>query len=168
MPTKKKVHAIERTINSICRGMGLVAICVLVAMMILTVLDVFLRRVFNSPIPFSLELVEFMMVLTGFLGLAWCALSGSHIRVDLIMSIMPKRAQGIIDSLCYLAGLGISGIIAWRSVMESLAIKQLHTHSTVLGIPIFPFHLVVAAGFAALTLSILILLVRSIKEAVKR
>lgn len=167
MQTKKKAHAIEKTINSISRGMGFIAICILVAMMILTVIDVFLRRVFNSPIPFSLELVEFMMVLTGFLGLAWCAMSESHIKVDLIMSSMPRRAQGIIDSLCYLAGLGISGIIAWRSVMESLAIRKLHTESSVLGIPIFPFHLVVAAGFGALALSILILLAKSLKEAVK-
>ena len=147
--------------------MGFIAICILVAMMILTVLDVFLRRVFNSPIPFSLELVEFMMVLTGFLGLAWCAMSESHIRVDLIVSRMPTRARGIIDSLCYLAGFGISVIIAWRSVMECLAIRKLHTESTVLGIPIFPFYLVVAAGFAALALAILILLARSLKEAVK-
>jgi len=167
MPTMKKTHFIKRTINSISRGMGFIAICILVAMMILTVLDVFLRRVFNSPIPFSLELVEFMMVVTGFLGLAWCAMSGAHIRVDLIVSRMPARAQGIIDSLCYLAGFGISAIIAWRSVMESLAIRKLHTESTVLGIPIFPFYWVVAAGFAALALSILILLARSLKEAAK-
>ena len=147
--------------------MGFIAVCILVAMMILTVLDVILRRVFNSPIPFSLELVEFMMVMTGFLGLAWCAMSESHIRVDLIVSKMPTRVRGIIDSLCYLAGFGISGIIAWRSVMECLAIRKLHTESTVLGIPIFPFYLVVAAGFAALALAILILLARSLKEAGK-
>jgi TRAP-type C4-dicarboxylate transport system permease small subunit len=167
MPTTERSNVISRIIQSISRGMGFIAICVLVAMMLLTVLDVFLRRVFNSPIPFSLELVEFMMVLTGFLGLAWCAMSESHIRVDLIVSKMPARVRGIIDSLCYLAGLGISGIIAWRSVMECQAIRKLHTQSAVLGIPIYPFYLVVAAGFAALALAILILLVRSLKEAVK-
>ena len=167
MPTIEKSNVLSRIIHSISRGMGLIAICILVAMMILTVLDVFLRRVFNSPIPFSIELVEFMMVFTGFLGLAWCAMSESHIRVDLIVSRMPTRAQGIIDSLCYLAGFGICGIIAWRSVMESLAIRKLHTESSVLGIPIFPFYLVVAAGFAALALAILISLARSLKEAVK-
>lgn len=167
MPPEKKTPVPSRVIHSISRGLGLIAICVLVVMMILTVLDVFLRRVFNSPIPFSIELIEFMMVFTGFLGLAWCAKSDSHIRVDLIVSKMPTRAQGIIDSLCYLAGFGICGIIAWRSVMESLAIQELHTESSVLGIPIFPFYLVVAAGYAALSLSILISLARSLKEAVK-
>ena len=167
MPIMKKAPFITRTINTISKSLGLIAICILVMMMILTVLDVFLRRVFNSPIPFSLELIEFMMVLTGFLGLAWCATSGSHIRVDLIVSSMPARARGIIDSLCYLAGFGMSVIIAWQSVMECMAIREMHTESPVLGIPKYPFYLVVAAGFAALALSVLILLARSLKEASK-
>ena len=165
MPIMKKASFITRMINTISRSLGLIAICILVMMMILTVLDVFLRRVFNSPIPFSLELVEFMMVLTGFLGLAWCAMSESHIRVDLIVSRMSARARGIIDSLCYLAGFGISVIIAWQSVTESLAIREMHTESPVLGIPKYPFYLVVAAGFAALALSMLILLARRIQVA---
>ena len=167
MAKRENTNIIDRAVKSISRGFGIIAIFILVLMMLFTVTDVILRKIFNTPIPGGLELIEFMMIFTGFLGLAWCALSGMHIRVDLVVSKMSRRTQGIIDSLCHFTGISMSIIIAWRSILEGLATRQLHTESAVLAIPIFPFYFVLATGFAVLGLSILILLLRALKEAFK-
>jgi len=148
--------------------MGVIAICVLVVMMLFTVLNVVMRAFFNSPIPGDVELSEVAMVCVGFLGLAWCALKGMHIRVDLVVSLLPKRIQAVIDSFGYLMGLGITILLTWRGFAEGQSYRELDIRSASLDFPIFPFYWIVALGYAVLCLAILVLLVRSLSEAIKK
>lgn len=158
----------EGIIDAISRVLGIISIVFLLAMMLLTVSDVVLRKFFNSPIFGSVELIEIMMVITGFLGLAWCALKGGHIKVDLIVESMPRRWQGIIDSFIYILSFGICIILAWRSISESNFIREMNNTTPSLDIPLFPFYYVLTAGFTMLSLTILVLLVKSVKKALKK
>jgi TRAP-type C4-dicarboxylate transport system permease small subunit len=148
--------------------LGIIAIGTLVAMMLFTVANVVLRAFFNRPIPGDAELIEIAMVCTGFLGVAWCALKGKHIRVDLFVSFLPKRAQDIIDVLGYIAILGVSVIIAWQSIIEGLANRQMDRLSPSLEIPIFPFNWVTGLGYGVLCLALLVLIAKSIREVLKK
>lgn len=159
---------IESKINFLSRLMGIIAICVLVLMMLFTVLNVVMRAFFNSPIPGDVELIEVGMVCVGFLGLAWCALRGMHISVDLVVSFLPKRIQAVFDSFGYLIGLGISILLAWRGFLEGIGNRDLNSLSATLGFPMYPFYWVVALGYGVLCLAILVLLVRSLSEAIKK
>jgi TRAP-type C4-dicarboxylate transport system permease small subunit len=159
---------IESKINLMSRVLGITAICVLVVMMLFTVLNVVMRAFFNSPIPGDVELIEVGMVCVSFLGLAWCAVKGMHIRVDLVVTFLPKRIQNIIDSFGYLIGLGIFILLAWRSFLEGVSNRGLHNLSATLGFPIFPFYWVTALGYAVLCLAVLILMVRSFSGAIKK
>ncbi|MDB9822352.1 TRAP transporter small permease [Deltaproteobacteria bacterium] len=158
----------ESKISAISRIMGIIAIAVLVAMMLFTVANVILRAFFNSPIPGDVELIEIAMVCTSFLALGWCAIKGRHIKVDLVVSFLPKRLQRIIDSFGYLIGLATCFIIAQQSIMEGLAHREGNYMSASLGIPVYPFYWITALGFAILCLTILVLLVRSLTEAIKK
>jgi TRAP-type C4-dicarboxylate transport system permease small subunit len=158
----------EGKIDTGSRIMGIIAIGILMAMMLFTVLNVALRAFFDLPLPGDVELIELAMVCTGFLGLAWCAMKGKHIRVDLVVSFLPKRAQNIIDSFCYLAALGACIIIAWQSIQEGFANREIDRLSASLGIPIFPFYWITALGYGFLCLALFVLIMRSLKEAVKK
>ena len=158
----------ENKINLLSRLTGIFAICVLVAMMLLTVLNVVMRAFFNSPIPGDVELIEVGMVCVGFLGLAWCATKGMHISVDLVVTFLPKRSQAVIDSFGYLIGLGISILLAWRGFMEGVANREMNNLSSTLGFPLFPFYWITALGYGVFCLAILVLLVRSLSEAIKK
>jgi TRAP-type C4-dicarboxylate transport system permease small subunit len=164
----KAAQSAEDKIEIVSRILGIIAIGVLVAMMLFTVLNVVLRAFFNRPIPGDVELIEISMVCTSFLGVAWCAMKEKHIRVDLLVSFLPKRAQGIIDSFCYLLALGATIIIAWQSIQEGFANREIDRLSASLGIPIFPFYWVTALGYGVLSLAILVLIVRSLIKAVNK
>jgi TRAP-type transport system small permease protein len=159
---------IESKIDMLSRFMGIIAIFVLVVMMLFTVLNVVMRAVFNSPIPGDVELIEVGMVCVGFLGLAWCALRGMHISVDLVVSFFPRRVQAVFDVFSYVIGLAISILMAWRGFLEGIANRDLNNMSATLGFPIYPFYWVTATGYAVLCLAILVLLVKSISEAVNK
>jgi TRAP-type C4-dicarboxylate transport system permease small subunit len=162
------IRSAEGKIYSLSRFLGIIAIVILVAMMLFTVLNVVLRAFFNRPIPGDVELIEIAMVCTGFLGLAWCAVKERHIRVDLLVQFFPKRAQGIIDTIGYIGALGACVIIAWQSINEGLANREMETATASLNIPIFPFYWVTAAGYSLLCFALLVLIVRAIRKGVTK
>jgi TRAP-type C4-dicarboxylate transport system permease small subunit len=158
----------EKAVYNLSRALGIIAIVILVAMMLFTVLNVVMRAFFNRPIPGDVELIEIAMVCTGFLGLAWCAIKEKHIRVDLLVQFFPKRGQAIVDIIGYLGALGACVIIAWQSINEGLANKGLETASASLEIPLYPFYWVTAAGYVLLCLALLVLIVRAVKRGVQQ
>ena len=168
MRLSKISQFIESKIDLLSRLTGIIAILVLVAMMLFTVLNVIMRAFFNSPIPGDVELIEVGMVCVGFLGLAWCAMRGMHISVDLVVSFLPRRIQALFDSFGYLIGLGICVLLAWRSFAEGIGIRELNTLSSTLGFPMFPFYVITALGYAVLCLAVVVLLARSVLEAMKK
>ena len=167
MQIKKATQFAESKIYALSRIMGIIAIAVLVAMMLFTVLDIFLRAFFNKPIPGDVEIIERSMVFVGFFGLAWCAMRGMHIKVDLVVSFMPKRAQDIISSFNYLLGLGVCIFFTLYSFLEGIANKEMNSVTAILRVPLFPFYWFVAFSYAVLCLVILVLLARSLTEAIK-
>lgn len=156
-----------KIIESISHAMNAVAMGVLAAMMLLTVADVSLRYVFNRPITGTTEMTEFMIVLVGFLGLAWCAVKGAHLKIDSVVSRFPPRLQAITDSFTYLIGLAICVIIGWRSLVEGIDLKRLNLVTSLLEVPVFPFYIVSALGFAILSLVMVAHLIQYIAKAVK-
>ena len=158
----------EKQIYKLSQITGIIAIIILIAMMLFTVLDVALRAFFNRPLPGDVEIIEVAMVCTGFLGLAWCAIKGMHIRVDLVVSLFSKRIRALIDTIGYLIALFVYCLMAWQGLQEGLANKQMNSLSSTLEFPIYPFYWIMSLGFAALCLSILALLMRSIREVIKK
>lgn len=144
-----------------------VAILSLVAMMMLTVSDVTLRYFFNRPITASTEFTEYLMLGTGFLGLAWCATQGKHIRVELVINRFPSRARAIADSVNALLMLGMSVVVARQSIMESIAARQLRAESIITYIPLYPFYWIVSLGFFLIALVMISSLAHSLFRVVK-
>lgn len=141
------------------------AVGILVCMMMLTVTDVCLRYFFLRPIMASKEITEYMMVIVGFLGLAWCALKGMHIKVNLLVGRFSERTQAIIDTVNHIIVIGLCVLFASQAFSESLIVKELGRGSDITGIPNFPFYLVVFFGFFLLLLVMVPILIKSIKKA---
>ena len=159
-------YQIQRGINWLSEFFGIVAVVVLVFMMLLTVSDVVLRYFFNKPIMASAELTEYMMVIVSFLGIAWCATKGSHIKVDLLVGRWSNKSQAVIDIINAILVLGLAVLIASQSFNESMVAIQMGRASEITDIPHFPFYLVIVLGYVLLFLVMIGILVRSIRKAV--
>ncbi|MEW6425449.1 MAG: TRAP transporter small permease [Bacillota bacterium] len=154
-----------KIIYSLSRLMGYLSTGVLSVLMILIVADVLARFLFNAPIPGAPELSELLMVILVFPALAWCALEGKHVRVELFVSRFSRRARAVLDSLTLLAALGTYVVICWRTVLESLGVV---TRTSLLRVPHAPFYWVMTAGLAVFCLSIAVLVVKNVGEAAKK
>jgi TRAP-type C4-dicarboxylate transport system permease small subunit len=163
----KMALSIEVIINRISRILNIIGVTFLVAMMLLTVTDVFLRYIFNQPILGSVEITEYFMAVVGFSGLAWCAANIEHARVDLLVTRFSRRAQAIFDSISYFLCLTVAPLVAWQGFASSNYAREIGKYSFLLEIPAYPFYMVLGVGFAALSLTIMVLLVKSIAEAIR-
>lgn len=154
-----------RVLDSLSRWMGYVSAAVIGLLMLVVVADVCGRYFFNSPIMGASELACFMMVVVVFPALAWAALTGKHVRVDILVSHFSPRVQAIFDSVTLLVALGIFVIITWQSVLESMAA---HNVTSLIRLPHAPFYWIMTVGLAVFCLSIIVLVIKRVAEAGKR
>jgi TRAP-type C4-dicarboxylate transport system permease small subunit len=159
------VSRITGPIVSLLKG---IAMSVLVIMMLLTALDVIFRYIFNRPIAGSIELTEFMMAIMVSFGIAYCAVMGGHVSVDIVVSLLPKKTRTIIDTITTLLSLGLFLLVTWQNVLYIKETFDSGLESPVLRLPVYPFIGTVAIGFGALCLVLLMNFFQLLSKAVKK
>jgi TRAP-type C4-dicarboxylate transport system permease small subunit len=145
--------------------MGYLAMSVLCLMMLLTVVDVGGRYFFNHPITGTTEICRLMMVIIVFPSLAWAALGRLHVRVDILVTHLPRRVQAVFNAVTLLIALGTYFIITWRSFLESAVVQR---YTSLLGISFTPFYWIMSVGFAVFCIAIVVLIIENTMEALKR
>jgi TRAP-type transport system small permease protein len=116
----------------------------LLALMVFTVADVFLRYVFNAPLKSVYEFTEFVMAAVVFLGIAYTGWVGGHIAVDMLSKWLDQPRWRWITATLTFASAALFALIACRATLETLA--TLNQVSNRLGWPHYPFRFTVAVG----------------------
>jgi len=130
------------------RLLALAAGVLLLLLMAVTVLDVFLRYVFNKPLASAWEFTEFSMALIVFLGIAYCGWTSGHIAVDVFEKWLDRPSLRLLPALIAFVGAALFALIAYRATLETIAtIDQV---SNMLRWPHYPFRFTVAFGSAML------------------
>jgi TRAP-type C4-dicarboxylate transport system permease small subunit len=151
------------------RVMVYIAAFALTGMMLITVADVVGRYFFNKPIRGAYELVGFLLVCAGSWGMGYCQIQRGHIRVDFIMQRLSQKTQAIMTILANLIGFIAFSLLTWRVILLVQYYLSLTKGSATdtLGIPIFPFVIMLAMGLGMLALVLFFDLIQSYFE-VKR
>lgn len=137
----------------------MVAGLAILAMMVLTCLDVFLRYVFNAPIEGTFDVTQMLMVVIVFFALAYCGWTGGHVVVDLLREVFPPWLLVPLAVAVNAIGAAVMLAITWQAWLTAIDfIGTGETPMTVL-IPKYPFIMVVS--FGALTYAA-VLVVRTI------
>jgi len=143
------VYPISKTVNRI-------ASAVLFLMMLLTIADVFLRKVFSQSILGTVEVTEFMMVILLFFAVTQTEILDGHVKVDLIMSRFGERTQALVDTITQLVCFLLFGLFTWSTLVYAEKMRASGEVSQDLWLPVYPFIYVVVLGCALLALSLLI------------
>lgn len=155
MKIERLNQSLEAWIYPISRLMSWVASVILFSMMLLTITDVFLRKVFSRSILGTVEVTEFMLVIVIFFALAHTEVLDGHVKVDLVISRFSGRIQGLVDMITQFACFLLSGLITWSTVVYSEKMRVSGEVSQDLWIPIYPFLYIVAVGCGILALTLL-------------
>jgi len=144
----------ENPLGRFVRALALVAGYVLLLLTVATVVDVFLRYVFNMPFRGSIEVTEFAMVVMVFLSIGYCGWVGGHVAVDLLERHLDRPALRFLPGLMAVVGAALFAFVAVLAVTNALA--DFARASNMLRWPHYPFRFTVAFGSAVFALVLLV------------
>jgi TRAP-type C4-dicarboxylate transport system permease small subunit len=172
------VHYMDMVVNPVTRYGSYISAFMLAALMFLTFVDTIFARLgkwsfinsrtdFFGPIIGGQEIAELLMLILIVFGLSYCAFRRGHIRVDLILQHVSKKASLRFDIFAYLLSFIFYFFICWQAVQFGIDNIRDKSVTTILFIPHPPFNFILAIGAGLVALVFLRDLFTSIKEVVE-
>jgi len=149
------VETFSKKLGLLSTWLSYVGAVVLFALMCLTAVDVACRYLFNAPILGVFEITEFMVLIVIFSFLASSQSYKSHVAVDLVIELLPKRFQRYIDLVNHAICLILMGLITWMGVTKALELRAVGEASPNLHIPAYPFAFYLVLGCLVMCIELL-------------
>ncbi len=132
--------------------LGAAASAILMAMMLLTFVDVVARYVFNRPLRGAFEVTELMLVVLIFAGLPLVSFTDEHAVMDFIDRLLGGRGQRRLDRLVQAGNAAFMLLLAWLVWRKANTIWAYRDATDVLRIVYGPFvyFMAIALGLAGL------------------
>lgn len=164
----KVANIMEKGLAPLTNIVGITGSVVIGFMMLVTVVDVVGRRIFNAPLLGSMDLTTSMMVIVAFFSIAYCQLGKGHVTIDLVVSRLPQRTQSVINTIMYGLFLLLFAWISYQFYLRAFEVLNNNIVSATLQIPVAPFYFVAFFGCILLTLLVLMHLFMFLAESLKK
>ena len=145
VPTSRRLGWLEDLLNA-------VSATSIIVLMLLAVIQVVGRKVFNAPIFGYIDWVEQIMVLFAFIGVAYCQREGGHVRMELVITNFRHRLLWLVEGIGIVIGLFIIGILIFTSFDHFLRAYEIGDSTINAELPVWPAKLVIPIAFASLWL----------------
>jgi TRAP-type mannitol/chloroaromatic compound transport system permease small subunit len=154
---------ISKFCDTISEWTGRIFSWVIVPLVLLTVMEVILRRFLGSPTIWSFEVLKQLYGLHFMIVAAFGLLYGSHVSVDAFTALLPKKKRAILDIIGYVLFFFPFVIVCiWQGysfAATSWSMKE--TTWSVFAPPVYPIKTVIMITF-------ILLLIQGISEIIKR
>ena len=125
--------------------LGIAASAILLAMMLLTVVDVVARYVFSRPVRGAFEVTELMLVVLIFAGLPLVSFSEEHAVMDFVDKLLGPRGLAWLRRAVEAVCAGVMLLLAWLVWRKANTIWGYRDATDVLRIVYGPFVYFMAA-----------------------
>ena len=126
----------ERRVDAV---LGVAASAILMAMMLLTFVDVVGRYLFNRPVPGGFEVTELGLLVLIFAGLPLVSHADEHVTMDFIDRMLGDRVRAALERAVHVVCAGIFGLGAWLVWLKADRIWEYRDATDVLRIVYGPF-----------------------------
>lgn len=148
---------VDNKVSVIESGFNLVSASIIVFLMLFVVAEVIGRYLFNRPIYGHYEIVVAAMVPLVFLGLSYTERVGGHIRMELLISRIPRgRFYYSLEILMLLCCLVVVGLFVFKGFEHTMFMWEIGHASELIRFPHWPFQLCVVIGCLLLCIRFLI------------
>lgn len=154
-------RGIDRIIAAIDRTAGVF----LALVAALTFVVAVLRYVFSTTLPDWFNLACMMQGIAIFWGIASTTYDGRHICVDGLWEMAGPGARRAIDVFADLVTFGFLAMLGWMLIAKVAATEASNELSADLGVPLWPFQALAAAGILAAVLLAAVRAVRALRPA---
>ena len=120
----------------------------LLALTVITVIDVTLRSAFNSPIFGGQDIAQLFMIMVVCCSVAYSGRSGGQVAVELFDSFGSKRSMRWIGITIKLISVAMLGVLSWHLVISGFDAHEFGEATLTLEISFGPFFIILAVGIA--------------------
>lgn len=152
----------DKAMNLFLTGLGLA----LIAMVALSIWNVFSRYVLGAAILWADELLVFAMIVLTWLGAIICAWRNFAIRMDILVDALPPKMRGALQLAQLVLVAAICLWAAWLSWGYVVRLFRFGMTSDAAGVPLWLVHGAITLGLFAMALIALVRFVGLIHRTV--
>ena len=145
----------ERVLDRLSGVISVISYSGIVLIMLITVVDVFLRFVYNRPIMGAFEIVEFTIYCAVFASFAYSQRQNAHVHIYSLMMLFPRKLRFFCSALTGILACVIVFYLTYAAYMQGHTALR-HNYTTgVLRIPLHPLSWLQVATLTAFSLTLL-------------
>ncbi len=114
---------------------------------LLMFINVIMRYLFRSGLPWSEEVVRYTIIWITFIGIAMCARKGKHVAIDLFLSLINKKMGLILLIIINITSIFFCILMTRYSIKLVWQVSSSSQVSPALGIPFYIIYLCMPLGF---------------------
>lgn len=134
---------------------NLIAAGSILALMLLAVVQIFGRLLFNIPVPGFIDITEQAMAIFAFMGIAYCQRVGGHIRMEMVLGRLSGRTLWVLELFGVVLVTIVVALLVWGSWYHFARSWNLGDSTIDIGLPTWPSKLAVPIALSLLVLRLL-------------
>ncbi len=145
----------------ILSAIGALAILII---LVVTVADVVMNKIFNSPFPGATEIITSMMPISVFGFLLSTQIKKRHITIDAVTVRLTANWQTFVKSLGLGIGVYLFGLLTYLNIPMAIHSFKIgdHTGGTI-AVPLYPAKIIIPIATGLVAIQLLIELSRSVR-----
>ena len=148
---RRPIDLYHRSLRATVRALGILSGAGLMAMVLVTVLDVVLR-VFRLSLTGAYDIVRIAAAVTIAAALPYTTAIKGHVAIEYFFHKLGRRGRIVVDTLLRLMVMALFATLAWECVMYGSSLKAKGEVSMTLELPVFWVPYVLAFSCALVVL----------------
>jgi TRAP-type C4-dicarboxylate transport system permease small subunit len=137
-----------RRLLSVSKLLAMAGGLIFVLLVLMSIVSIVGRKLAASPVPGDVELLQMCASFACASFFAYCHLIGGDVKVDFFTSRCSARTVRALDALGSALFATVGGVLAWRSGVGAMAVRDAGETSVILGWPIWVAQILMVPGFA--------------------
>jgi TRAP-type C4-dicarboxylate transport system permease small subunit len=105
--------------------LAIVAALILLAMVAVVAADIVLRNTARIGFAWANEITEYALYLITLLTAPWLLRRGQHVRIDMVLAMVPPRLAWTMEAVADIVGLAASLVLIWYGTIMTIQSAQL-------------------------------------------
>jgi TRAP-type C4-dicarboxylate transport system permease small subunit len=111
---------------------------VFVALVAMSLISIVGRKLASAPVPGDIEIKQMGTAVAAAAMLAYCEMARHHLRVDFFTAKLSTKNKNRLDAMSHLLLAGVAMLLAWRTGVAAISLKEAGETSMVLSWPVWP------------------------------
>jgi TRAP-type mannitol/chloroaromatic compound transport system permease small subunit len=138
---------------SVARKLALLGGMIFVGLVIMSLISVVGRKLFNVSVPGDVEVLQMCAALGGSMFFAYCHLIQGDVKVDFFTHNLTPYKIAFLDFIGSLMVGMFGAVIAWRTAAGAIALKEVGESSAILAWPVWIPQALMVPGFILLAIA---------------